>query len=156
MAKMTGSWLSGSNSALPNDDDTEQAYQGEKLGLPKFGEGALAPTARRAAALFIDWITSMGVAALILAGNIGGSISTVTLAVWFVIGVLSVTFFSFTPGQLFMGIRVSRVDAPGRVGFARALVRSLILMFVVPAVVTDADSRGMHDRATGTALVYAR
>ncbi|WP_188544542.1 RDD family protein [Rhodococcoides trifolii] len=156
MARMTGSWLSGPSAALPDGQRKEQAYQGENLGLPKFGPGALAPTPRRVAAIFIDWLMCLGVSALILGGNVGGSISTITLGVWFVVGVASVSLFSFTPGQLCMGIQVARVDGPGRVGFVRALVRTFFIVFVVPAVVTDVDSRGMHDRATGTALVYSR
>lgn len=78
------------------------------------------------------------------------------LAVWFGVGLVSVSLFSFTPGQFIAGIQVARIDAPARVGFVRALVRQLILLFVVPAVVTDMDGRGMHDRATGTALLRTR
>ena len=75
---------------------------------------------------------------------------------WFVLGVLSVSLFSFTPGQFVMGIQVGRIDGPGRVGVVRALVRQVFLAAVVPAVISDIDSRGMHDRATGTALLVAR
>jgi uncharacterized RDD family membrane protein YckC len=80
----------------------------------------------------------------------------VTLGVWLVIGVGAVTLFGFTPGQFFLGLRVARIDGPVSVGFVRALVRSLLLMFVAPALFTDGDGRGMHDRATGTALVRSR
>jgi hypothetical protein len=157
MARMTGSWLSGPTAALPDGDHDKQAYQGEYLGLPKTGPGSLAPTPRRVAALAIDWLMSMGVSALFLGGGLeGGYLSTVTLGVWFLLGLVSVSLFSFTPGQLCMGLQVARIDAPGRVGFVRALVRQVLIAVVVPAVVTDIDSRGMHDRATGTALLRSR
>lgn len=157
MARATGSWLSGPAAANPGGDHDAQAYQGEYLGLPKTGRGSLAATPRRVAALTIDWLMSMGVSALFLGAALdGGYLSTATLGVWFVLGVLSVSLFSFTPGQFVMGIQVGRIDGPGRVGVVRALVRQVFLAAVVPAVVSDIDSRGMHDRATGTALLVAR
>lgn len=151
---MTGSWLSGPAAANPREP---QNFRGEELGLPREGVGSLAGTGRRILALMIDWAMSIGVASLILGGyTTTGPISTVVLVVWFVVGLVSVTGFSFTPGQLVVGIAVARVDSNDRVGFVRALVRQLIILFVVPAVVTDMDGRGMHDRATGTALVRSR
>lgn len=108
-------------------------------------------------ALLLDWTMATGVASLILGGyTTSGLISTIVLAVWFVVGLATVSLFSFTPGQFIAGIQVGRIDAHARVGFVRALVRQLILLFVVPAVVTDMDGRGMHDRATGTALLRTR
>jgi hypothetical protein len=100
---------------------------------------------------------SMGISALIISvTGIEQSMSTITLLVWFVLGVASVSIFSFTPGQLIVGIQVARVDAPARVGFVRALVRTFFLLFVFPAVISDHDGRGMHDRATGTAMLRGR
>ncbi|AWK72206.1 hypothetical protein CBI38_12090 [Rhodococcus oxybenzonivorans] len=158
MARITGSWLSGPSAALPNGaDEAQQSHRGERLGLPADGPGALVGTGRRLAALMIDWVSSAGVAALIIGDNpLEGPLSSVTLLVWFVVGIAAVTLFSFTPGQLCLGIRVARVDGPVRVGFVRALVRQALLVFVVPGTITDVDGRGMQDRATGTALVRTR
>ncbi len=156
MARMTGSWLSGP-SAARSEDGTEQKFPGERLGLPAEGPGAIAGLGRRSGALLLDWVMSMGVSALIV-GATGAAIqvSSLTLLIWFVLGVGSVSIFSFTPGQLVAGIQVTRVDAPARVGFVRALVRTFFIIFVVPAVISDHDGRGMHDRATGTAMVRVR
>ncbi len=159
MARITGSWLSGPSAALPDDSRaaTANRYRGEGLGLPERGPGSLAGTGRRVAALFIDWLIALGITALIFADSrYSGATSTITLFVWVLIGIVAVSLFSFTPGQFFVGIQVARVDQPARVGFVRALVRSLILMWVVPALFTDTDGRGMHDRATGTGLVRNR
>ncbi|SNT23150.1 RDD family protein [Rhodococcoides kyotonense] len=156
MARMTGSWLSGPNAAM-DDDGTEQNFPGEKLGLPSDGPGAVAGLGRRSAALLVDWLMSMGIGALLL--SVTGwqqSLSTVTLLVWFVVGVAAVTIFSFTPGQIVAGIQVARVDAAAKVGFVRALVRTFFIVFVFPAVISDHDGRGMHDRATGTAMLRVR
>ncbi|KAA0023074.1 RDD family protein [Antrihabitans cavernicola] len=159
MARMTGSWLSGPTAALPKKPYGAEPdkFRGESLGLPQSGPGSLVPTGRRVGALMIDWLMAAGVSAAFLGSNaFGGALSTITLLVWFVVGVAAVTISSFTPGQFFLGISVARIDGPVKVGFVRALARSLLLVFVVPAVITDADGRGMHDRATGTALVRTR
>ncbi|MFI6044384.1 RDD family protein [Nocardia sp. NPDC051321] len=151
MARMTGSWLSGP--AEGADDPATSEFPGELLGLPKSGAGSLSRMARRIAALFVDWLIALGIAALIMRG---GSASSLTLLIWFVIGVAAVTLFGFTPGQYFLRLRTVRIDAPVPVGFVRALARQALLVFVVPALFTDSDGRGMHDRATGTALVHSR
>ncbi|WP_430333081.1 RDD family protein [Rhodococcus sp. ACT016] len=158
MARMTGSWLSGPSAALPKNQTTAQAYRGELLGLPADGPGSLAPTARRVAALAIDWLSAAGVVLLLIGEEPlqNPRLGTYTMMLWFVVGVACVSLFSFTPGQYMMGLQVARVDAPAKVGFVRALVRQALMVFIVPAVVTDVDGRGMHDRATGTGLVRVR
>ncbi|MFC9788684.1 RDD family protein [Rhodococcus sp. NPDC127528] len=156
MARMTGSWLSGPTAALPKEQEVGR-YRGEKLGLPESGPGAAAGTGRRVLALAIDWAIGVGVASLLVRGDwTGGLINTVALIVWFVVGVGAVSLFAFTPGQFAVGIGVARVDRPVPVGFVRALVRQVLLVFVVPALITDHDGRGMHDRATGTMLIRSR
>lgn len=176
MARITGSWLSGPNAESGGEPVDE--YQGKELGLPRSGVGALAPFTRRVVAILADWFISMGLAAIIVRPNaehliakmtipkgqqppshfevITQALSTPTLLVWFVLGVAAITLFGFTPGQYFLRIKVTRVDADAPVGFVRALARQVIVMFVIPALFTDGDGRGMHDRATGTALVYSR
>lgn len=155
---MTGSWLSGPSAALPKGQQHEQAYSGELLGLPQHGPGSLVSTARRVLALSLDWFLSMAIAASLVGENPleSSRLSGYTLIIWFVVGVVTVALFSFTPGQFIAGVRVIRVDEPARVGIVRALARQLLIVFVVPATVTDVDGRGMHDRATGTAIVSAR
>lgn len=108
---------------------------------------------RRMAALLVDWLLALGIAALLIRGPVS---ATVTLVVWFVIGVVGVTLFGFTPGQFFLRLRVVRVDADVPVGVVRAVGRQVLLVFVVPALFTDAAGRGMHDRATGTAVTGVR
>ena len=50
----------------------------------------------------------------------------------------------FTVGKRLIGLRVVRLD--GRpVGFGWALVRTVLLLAVIPAVVFDRDTRGLHD-----------
>lgn len=158
MARMTGSWLSGPSAALPQGQQGQQDYPGQWLGLPENGPGSLVPALKRVLALVIDWFTAMGVAMALVGDNPLESplLSAYTLIIWFAVGVLSVTFFSFTPGQYIAGIHVVRVDTQARVGILRALARQALLVFLVPAIVNDVDGRGLHDRSTGTALVRLR
>jgi hypothetical protein len=42
---------------------------------------------------------------------------------------------------------------PGRLAWWQPVVRTALVALFVPAVITDADQRGLHDRAAGTLLV---
>ncbi|MGO3325456.1 RDD family protein [Gordonia sp. (in: high G+C Gram-positive bacteria)] len=159
-----GTWLSGTQ--MPGGENND--YRGQDLGLPESGVGSLSTGWQRVLGLLVDWLLSYGIALLIVGW--GSNIGTSVLIVWFVIGVLTVTFFGFTPGQYITGMRVARVDhgaqrgaseAAGEVpraavGPVRALARQVLISFVVPALINDYNGRAMHDRATGTALVRAR
>jgi hypothetical protein len=145
------SWLSG-----PEPEHTDDnGYPGEALGFPPDGPGSLAYTGRRSAALLVDWLIGYGLAALAMKFGLlsMSALSTTVLAVWFVIGVISLSLFGFTPGQLALGLVVVPVDGAPRVGFVRALVRGVLVALVVPALFTNADMRGLQDRVTGTAVV---
>ena len=77
-------------------------------------------------------------------------------ALWAVMGILCGWLFARTPGMLVLGMGVARLDEPGaRVGFWRAAVRTLLTGVLFPAAMVDADGRGLHDRATGTAVIMA-
>lgn len=135
--------------------DSRSAYPGERLGLPESGSGSLASTGRRLAALVIDWLISYGLAALAMALGAFSErmLSTAVLVVWFVLGVVAVRLFSFTPGQLALGLQVVAVDGRLPVGIGRLAVRGLLIAVVIPALFTDSDGRGLHDRLSGTAVV---
>ena len=152
MARTLGSWLSGSD---PGSDTGPNDYPGQRLGLPESGPGSIARFGRRIAALLIDWFIAYGLAALamslgLLSLNV---LSTAVLAVWIVLGVVSVRLFGFTPGQLVLGLRVASVDNRVHVGIGRATVRGLLIALVIPALFTDGDFRGYQDRFTNTAVV---
>ncbi len=58
----------------------------------------------------------------------------------------------FTIGKRLTGLRVIRLDGMP-VGFGRALIRTVLLMLVVPAMMMDRDLRGLQDKAAGTVVV---
>jgi uncharacterized RDD family membrane protein YckC len=125
------------------------------LVFPESGVGSLAPMSLRALALFLDWVLS-GFLAMLFTGFLSNDLGTVTTVVWLLSGVLSLVLFSFTPGQLAVGLRVIRTDADTPVGVLRALGRGMLIFFVVPVFLVDKDGRGYQDRLTGTAVVRQR
>lgn len=152
MAREISSWLSGPE---PAASGTEEAYPGQGLGLPETGPRSLVRTGRRLAALCVDWLIAYGLTGLLIAFGVIAQpwLSTGVMVVWFVLGAVSVRLFGFTPGQYALGLLVVPVDGRLHVGFGRAVVRGLLLSFVVPALFTDADGRGLHDRLSFTAVV---
>jgi hypothetical protein len=144
-----GSWLSGPSG------ERAQPYPGEALGLPERGPRSLAPTGRRLAALLVDWLLAYGIAALgMTLGLISFRLlSWAVLAIWLILGVLAVRLFEFTPGQFTLGLKVISIDKRMHVGIGRAVVRGVLITFVIPALFVDVDGRGVQDRVTATAVV---
>ena len=155
MRDSIGSWLNGPSAALPKGEDgSEEKYRGERMGLPETGAGSLAPTTRRVAALVLDWLLALGIGLLVVKLWDGAPDQASTnLLVWVVMSVVSVWLFAFTPGQAAFGMGVVRVDEPMRVGLPRAFFRVLLTVFIMPPLINDIDGRGLHDRATQTAVI---
>jgi len=122
------------------------AYPGQRFGLPERGPGSVASMPRRVLALFIDWLLSMLIAYWLTHSQFW------TIVVFAVeVYVLTATT-GFTVGKRLVGIRTIRTDG-GLVGFRWALVRTAILLTVIPPLLTDRDLRGLHDRASDTLVI---
>lgn len=139
-----GGWLSGPGGPR----EPSQGYAGEGFGRPPRGSGSVAGLTRRAVALVVDWLLALLVGETLLPGLD----SFAPLLVFAVVQVLLVGTLGFGVGHLLLGIRVERPWG-GPAGPVAALVRTLLLVLVVPAVVMDDDGRGLHDRAAGTLVV---
>jgi uncharacterized RDD family membrane protein YckC len=123
-------------------------YPGEALGLPERGPGSVASMARRFGALLIDWL----LCELIAYGLFRSQY--LTIAIFAVEDYLGTMLGGLTIGKRLLGIRVVRVLGHGQpVGPRWAAVRTLLLLCVVPALLTDRDLRGLHDRAADTVVV---
>lgn len=130
----------------------EFGYRGQQLGLPKEGPGSVARPGRRFAALFIDWALCLLIAYGLLSGGRAQSASNWTLLVFTVLSVLTVGTVGFTPGKRLLGLRVVS-EGGGRMTLPRAVVRTVLLVLVIPAVVWDRDGRGLHDRLSRSVQV---
>jgi len=75
-----------------------------------------------------------------------------TLALFFVEVWLLTAISGLTVGKRLLGIRVIRTNG-GVPGFGWALLRTILLLCVVPPLLADRDLRGLHDRATDTIVV---
>ena len=140
--------------AVPGD------HAGASLGLPAQGPGSVASFGQRVVAFVLD----------VLAGALIGGLLNVFVADpeplqrslaangAFAVEVAVLTGLTGqTIGMRLVGIRVLRLRAPdGIPGFVSAVVRTALLMLVLPAVVFDRDGRGLHDLAAGTVVVRAR
>lgn len=119
--------------------------------LPATGTGAVAGFGRRFAAIVVDWVPC-ALAALLLTENPSWS----ALMIFLVLTVTSVAVFGRTPGHAAAGIRIAELDSGGRPSFVAALVRSVLLCLVVPALIVNSDGRGLHDRIARTVVLRAR
>lgn len=156
-SRRSGSWLDGPGVRSSNGSPAgaqEQTYPGEQLGLPASGPGSVAGLGRRVGALFVDWFVALLIAGLFTGRRplSPGHSSLLTLAVFAVEYLVLVTSVGRTIGMRLLGIGVVRVGG-GRLTLPWVVVRTVLLVLVVPAVVYDRDQRGLHDRASNAVAV---
>ena len=125
---------------------TGEMYPGERLGLPREGVGSIARIGRRVGALVIDYG-----AAYLISGFWGWDALTILL-IFAIIQILFLPTLQGSPGHRLFGLRLVRADGAW-VGLWRPVIRTVLLVVVIPAVIWDADQRGLHDKAAGTILV---
>jgi uncharacterized RDD family membrane protein YckC len=129
-------------------DPAGQGYPGERLGRPEEGSGAVAGWGRRLAGICVDW----AVALLVAHAFLGPWRSFGPLAVLLAMHVLLVGTAGSSLGHRLLGVRVERVHG-GLPGPLRAAARAVLLCLLLPALISDGDRRGLHDRAAGTVPV---
>jgi len=108
---------------------------------------------RRVAAFALDLLLSAFVAGMFTVPRLPENWS---LLAWVLLTVVPTAAFGMTPGMTALGLRVARLDGRTFVGLPRALLRTVLLFFLVPAVITDTDRRGLHDRASGVIVLRYR
>lgn len=129
------------------DTVSENSYPGQRLGMPAVGTGSIARPGRRIAALAIDWACAVIVSIAFFSYD-----SFATLAVFAIVQLVMLPTLGGSPGHRLLGLRLQLVGG-GWVGVWRPIVRTALLVLVIPAVIWDADQRGLHDKAAGTVLV---
>jgi uncharacterized RDD family membrane protein YckC len=139
-------------------DDTPD-YPGKKFGLPQAGPMSVAPMGKRLLALIVDWVLCY----LIASGIVRHNVFTVTDAHYDAAQLVGLLLFVFevylltaisglTVGKRLLGLRTIRTNG-SRPGFKWAALRTLLLVCVIPACLSDRDLRGLHDRAADTIVV---
>ncbi|WP_414685511.1 RDD family protein [Microbacterium sp. LWO12-1.2] len=135
-------------------------YPGERLGLPDSGSRSIGRIGRRIGALLIDYAAASIIATGFLGFNqfaLPTEAGLTQFAPLFVFALLQIIFIPVvggSPGHRIVGLRLVRMDG-GWIGVWRPIVRTLLLIVVIPAVIWDVDQRGLHDKAVGTVLIRA-
>lgn len=110
---------------------------------------------RRIAALFIDWLASTLVFIAIVGGSsyakVGGSFYVP--AVFFAEILVFTMVLGGSFGQVVMRIRVRQVDGSALTPWA-VLIRTLLVLLVVPPLIYKPDGRGLHDMAVNSAAFH--
>ena len=132
---------------------SQQRVRGASLGLPADGPGSLASFSSRVVAFLIDAVVASLVAGLFTAPDLPRNWSMVAFVA---VTLVSLIAFGQTPGMRLLGLRVAHPRAGERLALWRAVVRTALLCLLVPALLVDADGRGLHDRLTDTAVVRDR
>jgi len=122
--------------------------------MPDRGPGSLARIGRRVIAILVDWLVCNVIAIGFLHYRLGegGLGSFKPLAVFVLMNLLLVGTLGSTIGHRLLGLRVVRLGGASA-GPLPALVRTVLLAVVIPAVIWDRDTRGFPDKLAGTVLV---
>jgi uncharacterized RDD family membrane protein YckC len=129
---------------------SQERVRGASLGLPAEGPGSLAGFGSRVIAFFVDALASAFIAGLFTAPRLPGNWSLLSFAL---ITVGTLVAFGQTPGMRLLGLRLAHPRPGERLALWRAVVRTGLLILLLPALLVDADGRGLHDRLTATAVV---
>ena len=106
---------------------------------------------RRVGAIFVDWLLcTFIVVALIRPAR--GDVEYWTLLIFGAQDFVLTALTGLTIGKRLFGIRVTRLDGK-MIGPLWGLLRTLLLLIVIPPLLVNRDLRGLHDRASNTAVV---
>lgn len=105
---------------------------------------------RRIVALLIDWALASVISYAFFDYHPMATLAVFALMTWAMVATLSASI-----GHLVAGLAV-RTAGRGPAGPIRALVRTVLLCLVIPAVVWGGDGRGLHDVGAGTVVTRIR
>jgi len=119
-----------------------------------FGENSYASVARRLGALAIDWFASLGIAVLVFREFPYGTPESmlITTVIFYVEIVVFTFLLGSSFGQKLLRLRVVNLYG-GRLTFWRIILRTALIILVIPALVMDPDGRGLHDRIVGSRVI---
>ena len=128
-------------------EQSDNYWPGKRFGLPEEGPRSTPGWNRRIAGIIIDWVLALGLSALFFGFN-----NLSILGVFVLLHIIGGLLAAGSPGHLLMKIRMAPI-AGGRLGILAPVVRPLLIALVIPALMSDDDRRGAHDRLVGTILV---
>lgn len=130
------------------DNSREPRWAGEFLGLPEKGPASAASYPRRIGAIFVDWFVATGIATLLAPDD-----QWLVLIAFVVLHFVFLWLFGTTLGKRIFRIQVVQVGgAP--IKLYQAAIRAVLLGLVLPVIIIDRDSRGLHDKLAGTVEIH--
>lgn len=108
---------------------------------------------RRFLALTLDWLMSWAVGSLVFDQGQGRPFWL--MLVFFSEIVILTWLTGASAGQRILGLSVRTFPEGAPLPLMRIVVRTLLILLVIPAVVFDSEGRGLHDRIVRSA-VYKR
>ena len=157
MARWTGTWLSGLDAAgvslRPEGD-----WRGKRYGLPEDGPGSVASYGARVVGVVLDSIAAGLVARLVKAFVDGDDFLNrhgPGLAVFVLMYALLLPTLGQTIGMRLTRVRVVRLADGALLRLPAALLRGVLVALLLPALFTDRQGRGLHDKAVGSVVVRA-
>lgn len=122
------------------------------MGLPESGPRSVGRIGRRFAAIVIDWAIASLLSLVVPAD--GTATGFATLGFFALMQILFIPTLGGSIGHRIMGLRVVPISG-GWVGWWRPIVRTALILLVIPVLVWDSDQRGFHDKIAATVLVRA-
>jgi uncharacterized RDD family membrane protein YckC len=136
------------------DTEAEEAAPGVRLGLPADGPGSVAGVGRRLLGLVVDIVASYLIAILFVHKTTNG---IPTPGGWTSVAFLAESVILLSLAGQTIGMAAVRIHvvslSGGRIQPWWAVIRQVLLLALIPAVVWDADRRGLHDKASGVVVL---
>ena len=123
---------------------------------PETGPGSVAGIGVRIGAFLVDSVIAIVIAVIATGPPPNAAYNVVVFLAFLAIEVFFVAVAAQTPGMRTMGVAVVRARDGGKPQLRWVAVRTVLLAFVLPALVVDETGRAMHDRAAGTVMRRTR
>ncbi len=105
---------------------------------------------RRFIAITLDWLMSWAVGSLIFSQDQGRSL---WIPLVFFLEIVLLTWLTgASAGQRVLGLTVRSYPEGFALTLPKVILRTLLILLVIPAVVYDAEGRGLHDRIVSSAV----
>jgi uncharacterized RDD family membrane protein YckC len=119
--------------------------------LPNQANLPEASLGKRFLAICIDWAIAWSIS-ILLTPNVIPETSISTLVVFYFEVLILTYFMQSSMGQFLVGIKVVDKETHGRIGFKRTLIRTTLIILVLPAIFTK-DLEPYHNVLTYSRVV---
>lgn len=135
---------------------TPSSPSASQPALPSSGPGSPAGWPRRIIALVIDWLLANAAGFALTGGDAvwtpASDRTWLPLVTFYVMVAAATAATGASFGQWLVDVRI--IDMRGqRVGVVSAVIRTALILLVIPPLVFTSEGRGLHDLATSTAAV---